>query len=91
MTLKVDVFDVPPPGAGFVTSMSALVLIARSEAGMRTTNCDELRNAVARGDPFHSPTELCTNPEPDTKTSRSGEPAEALDGESDERVGDGLF
>lgn len=82
----------PPPGAGVDTSIVADVpLVVRSAAGISITSCPELRNEVANGVPSHSANELCAKPPPDNRTSRSDDPAEALDGDRDESDGAGLL
>lgn len=89
--VKLTVFEVPPPGAGFVTPTLTVPEAAMSAAGMSATSCDPPINAVATGMPFHSTAEVSTKPEPFTVSSKSAPPEAVRDGESPETPGVGLL
>lgn len=89
--VKVDVPEVPPPGAGVITETSALPEVARSAPGTSAITAEPLRYAVATGTEFQSTVEFGSNPEPFTSTCKSTEPAAALEGASDATEGAGAF
>ena len=49
--VKVDVFELPPPGAGLVTVTAGVPVEAMLAAGMAAVNCVELTKVVAGADP----------------------------------------
>jgi hypothetical protein len=67
-------FDTPPPGAGLVTVMVAVLAAATSAAEIDAVSCDALTNVVARGLPFQFTTEAETNPVPLTVRVNPGLP-----------------
>jgi hypothetical protein len=49
--VKVDAFELPPPGAGLVTFTAGVPVEAMLAAGMAAVNCVELTKVVAGADP----------------------------------------
>ena len=62
VTEKYATLEIPPPGAGFVTVIEAVVAEAVSEAEMLAVTCDSLTSLVGRGLPFQFTTEPETKP-----------------------------
>jgi len=89
LTVKVTVFEVPPPDAGLKTATWAGPPVPMSLAGIEALSCMLLTNVVARLLPFHCNTELEMNPEPFTVSVNAAPPAAALLGESDVMEGCG--
>ena len=52
-TVNESVLDVPPPGAGLVTAITAIVAFARSPVGIVAVKDVLLTKTVVRADPFH--------------------------------------
>jgi hypothetical protein len=63
-TSKYITFEVPPPGAGFVTVTEAVPALVISEAEIAAVICKLLMKVVVRGLPFQFAVELETNPVP---------------------------
>ena len=81
-TAKYTTFDVPPPGAGFVTVIAALAATAMFDAGTTAVSLSMLTNVVARGLPSQLTAAPLTNPEPCTVSVQLGPPGGTLDGAS---------
>ena len=90
LMLKVSPPEVPPPGAGDVTSTGAVPAVATSAA--RTAACSWvlLTKVVARAAPFHSTTEPPTKPLPFTVSANAAAPAFTPVGDSEVTAGSGL-
>ncbi len=58
--VKVDVFELPPPGAGLVTVTAGVPVEAMLAAGMAAVNCVELTKVVAGADPPKLTVEFAT-------------------------------
>jgi hypothetical protein len=78
--LKFSEFDVPPPGAGFVTVTCAVPIVVTSVARMAAVNCVALTNVVALGLPLKLTTEVLTKFEPFSVNVNALEPATTEDG-----------
>ena len=64
LIVKVNPFDVPPPGAGFVTVTVALPAVVRSPAGIVAVNCVALIKLVVRPLPFQNTCDVGTKFDP---------------------------
>jgi hypothetical protein len=80
VTEKYATLEIPPPGAGFVTVIEAVVAEAVSEAEMLAVTCDSLTSLVGRGLPFQFTTEPETKPVPLTVSVNPGPPGTVADG-----------
>ena len=58
--VKVDVFELPPPGAGLVTVTAGVPVEAMLAAGMAAVNCVELTKVVAAANPPKLTIEVAT-------------------------------
>lgn len=91
-TLKYSIFDVPPPGTGFVTVTLAVPAATISAAGTVAMIFDCLTNVVASGDPFQFTVAPGTKPVPFTASVKSEPPGAAASGANGWfRKGTGLF
>ena len=88
--LKCTVFEVPPPGAGFVTVTAGVPVEAIAAAGMAAVNCVELTNIVAGAVPLKLTVVAGTKFVPLIKSVKAVAPAMALFGEIEVIVGVGL-
>jgi hypothetical protein len=89
--VKFTVFEVPPPGAGFVTVTATIPAAAMAAAGMVAVNCVELTNVVVRAIPAKLTTETETKFVPLTVSVKPDAlPATALVGEIVAIVGVGF-
>jgi hypothetical protein len=75
LIVKVNGFDVPPPGPGLTTVMLAVPAVAMSLAGMDAVSCEVLAKVVLRAEPFHLTVESFTKFEPLTDSVTDGPPA----------------
>jgi hypothetical protein len=90
-TVNVTEFDVPPPGAGFVTvTPGVLPGVATSPARITAVNCVALTNVVARAAPPKFTVDVLTKLVPFTVNVNPAEPATILFGESVVTVGTGF-
>jgi hypothetical protein len=62
--MKYSKFEVPPPGAGLVTVIVAVLGVAKLLAGTRAVSTELLTNVVANPPPFQFTVDPDTNPEP---------------------------
>jgi hypothetical protein len=90
-TVNVCAFEMPPPGAGFVTVILNVPAVVRSLAGIVAVNLMLLTNVVVRADPAKLTTDAETKFVPFTVSVRVAAPAVALTGEMLVVVGTGLF
>jgi hypothetical protein len=90
-TVNVCAFEMPPPGAGFVTVILNVPAVVRSLAGIVAVNLMLLTNVVVRADPAKLTTDVETKFVPFTVSVRVAAPAVALTGEMLVVVGTGLF
>jgi hypothetical protein len=88
---KFTAFDVPPPGAGFVTVTVAVLTVAMSAADMAACKLVFETNVVARALPFHCTVEEAMKFVPVTVNTKPASPAKAALGPSDTPVGVGLL
>jgi hypothetical protein len=91
LTVKDEVPDVPPPGAGLVTVTLNEPAAAISAAVMDAVNFVPLTNVVVAAVPLKFTTEDETKLVPFTVRVKAAVPAVALVGESEAMVGTGLF
>lgn len=91
LTGYVQVPEVPPPGAGLLTVMLAVVAAARSLEGTCAVILVALTKTVASGVPFQLTAELTTKFVPVTVKVNAPEPASELTGDSAVIVGTGLL
>ena len=89
--MKVNEFDVPPPGAGLMTVTLAVPAVAMSPAGMAAVSSEVLTKVVLRLEPFHRTVDSFTKFEPWTERVKEELPAVAEDGLSRAIVGSGLL
>jgi hypothetical protein len=87
---KVDVFELPPPGAGLVTVTAGVPVEAMLAAGMAAVNCIELTKVVAGADPPKSTIEAATKFVPLIVSVKAAPPGTAQLGEIAVIVGVGL-
>lgn len=80
--LKNWTFDVPPPGAGFVTVTKAVLGMDIKEAGTVAVSCEAVTTFVARGVPFQFTTDPEAKPVPLTVSVKPAEPGAAVIGTS---------
>jgi len=78
--VKVTAFEVPPPGAGFVTVTVGVPAAATSLAGMAAVSLVALTKVVARGVPLKFTTDVVMKFEPFTVRVNAPEPAVAVAG-----------
>ena len=90
-TVKVSVFDVPPPGVGLNTVTGKGPALATSVARMLAVTWLALTYVVMRALPLKLTTELLMNSDPLTVSVKAPEPAVALEGLSIVIAGTGLF
>jgi hypothetical protein len=83
--------DAPPPGAGFITVISAVAAVDRSVEVSVIFNCVALTEVVTRLLWFHSAVEPWTNPVPLMVTVGGASPAVATEGDMEVILGVGLF
>jgi len=84
-------FEVPPPGAGFVTVTAGVPTVAMSAAKMETISWVELTKVVVLAAPPKLTVDVPTKLVPFTVSVNPDPPATALDGESVVMLGDGLL
>jgi hypothetical protein len=89
--LKLIAFDVPPPGAGFVTVTGGVLTLVMSLARIAALNCVALTNVVTLAAPLKFTTELETKPVPVTINVNAPVLTVVPVGESVAKVGSGLF
>jgi 3,4-dihydroxy-2-butanone 4-phosphate synthase len=89
-TVKVTAFDVPPPGAGFVTVTGGVPAEARSLAKIAAVICVALTNVVVLVVPLKFTTDVFTKLVPFTVNVNAPEPSVALGGDSVVTVGTGF-
>ena len=89
LILKLRSVEVPPPGAGLVTEISAVPTELTSAAVTVTTRLLLLMNCVVFGVPFHWTTELGKKPVPCTVSGKSAAPTETDVGVVEVIVGTG--
>src|SRR5438105_3177153 len=89
MTVKVEVLELPPPGAGLKTVTAAVPGVAISVAEIWAVIWLLFTNIVARSPPFHRTTERTTKFAPFTVSVNPG-PGSALVGDRDVIVGTGI-
>jgi hypothetical protein len=82
--------EVPPPGAGVLTAIAAVLAFAMSVAVIAACNWVELTKVVLLGAPFQRTDELLTNPAPLTVRAKAGPAVIALPGEIEVIVGVGF-
>jgi hypothetical protein len=82
LTGKLTVFDVPPPGAGFVTVTGNVPAVEISLARIAAVICVALTKVVARALPLKFTTDVDTNPVPFTVNVNAAPPVAAFGGES---------
>jgi hypothetical protein len=90
-TSNVAAAEVPPPGAGFCTTIGLAELPVRSAAGSVTFTSVPLTNVVARVVPFQVITDDGSNPDPLISNTVSPDPAKMLVGLILLIIGVGLF
>ena len=81
LTVRVCAFDVPPPGAGFVTVVGNVPAEAISAALIEAVTWVELTNVVVRAEPLKLTTEFETKFVPFTVSVNAATPAVTLVGE----------
>jgi len=91
VTVRVATFDVPPPGAGFVTVTLKVPAVPISEARIAAVTCVPLTTVVVREFPLKFTTAPLTKPVPFTVSVNAAPPAAAVLGESVVIVGAGLL
>ena len=74
MIVKVRLFEVPPPGAGFATVTCAVPGLAMSVAVIAACTWVPRTKVVVRFEPFHFTCEVETNPVPCTVRVKSVPP-----------------
>jgi hypothetical protein len=89
-TVNVIAFDVPPPGAGFVTVTDGVPALATSPAKIETVTCVALTNVVVRAAPPKFTTDVFRKLVPFTVNVNAPEPTIALVVESEVTVGTGF-
>jgi len=82
--------DVPPPGAGFTTSINSVPGTARAAAGIVAVTWVALTNVVVALLPLNWTVQVLTKPVPVTVRMRSGLPAGIEDGERRVITGSGF-
>ena len=87
LTVNINAFEVPPPGAGLNTVTCGVPAAAISAAVIAACNCVVPTKTVVRADPFHFTTAPETNPDPFTISENAAPPATAVDGPSEVIVG----
>jgi hypothetical protein len=90
-TVKVTLFEMPPPGAGFCTVTAGVPAVAISEARMEAVSWVALTKVVVFANPPKLTTAAETKFVPFTVRVNAGPPAVALGGESVVIVGTGLL
>ena len=90
LILKFTAFDMPPPGAGFVTVIAGVPAVATSVAKIAAVNCVALMNVVTRALPAKFTTDVFTKFVPVTVNVNAAEPAVTPVGESEVIVGTGF-
>ena len=90
VTVKFIEFEVPPPGAGFVTVTANVPVEAMLAAGMAAVNCEEFTNVVTGAEPPKLTFEAATKFVPLIVSVKAAPPATALFGEIAVIVGAGL-
>jgi hypothetical protein len=88
--VKVNAFELPPPGAGLVTVTAGMPVEARLDAGMAAVNCVELTKVVAGANPPKLTIEAATKFAPLIVSVKAAPPATVLFGEIVVIVGVGL-
>lgn len=78
--VNVTAFDVPPPGAGFVTVTAGVPAVATSLAEIGAVNCVALTNVVVFVLPLNFTIEVLTKFEPLTVSVNAVDPAAIVDG-----------
>src|SRR5574337_1680941 len=82
-TVKVSVFEGPPPGSGFTTATSISAGTAMSADGIVIRNWLSLSKMAERRSPFHDilePVVPPTKPDPRMVNSNAGPPAATAEG-----------
>lgn len=90
LIVKVAEFDVPPPGAGFVTVTDTEPLVAMAAAGIAAVSWFALTTVVVSAAPAKSTTEPLPKLLPLTVRVKAVEPAVALEGCSEVITGTGF-
>lgn len=90
-TVNVEIPEVPPPGARFVTVTLSVPAAAMSAAAIEAVICVALTKVVVLAAPLKFTTDVETNPVPFTVSVNAAPPFVPLVGESDVIVGMGLF
>lgn len=90
-TVKVTLFEVPPPGAGFCTVTAGVPAVAISDVRMEAVSWVALTKVVVFANPPKLTTAAETKLVPLTVRVNAGPPAVALGGESVVIVGKGLL
>ena len=90
-TGKVEVPEVPPPGAGLVTVTLSDPVLVMSEAGTAAVIWLALTKVAVSDVPFHLTTDPLTKPLPLTVNVKAVPPTIALVGENETMVGPGLL
>jgi hypothetical protein len=90
LIVKVNPFDVPPPGVGLTTVTDAFPAVAMLLAATEAVNFVPLTYVVVSPVPFHCIVEVETKFVPVTVKVNAAPPAVALEGESLLSVGTGL-
>lgn len=88
--VNVTAFDVPPPGAGFVTVTAGVPLLVTSLAGIAAVSCVELTNVVVLAFPLKFTVDPFIKLEPFTVSVNAPDPAATLAGCSVVTAGTGL-
>jgi 3D (Asp-Asp-Asp) domain-containing protein len=91
VTLKLTEFDVPPPGAGFVTVIGGVPTVVTSAAKIAAVTCVAFTKVVTLALPLKFTVEVETKLAPFTVNVNAPEPAATLVGESVVTVGTTLF
>jgi len=90
ITVKVWLFEVPPPGAGFTTATGNVPVAATSSAGITAVSWVDEAKVVVAATPLKSTTEFETKFVPRTVSVRSGPPARVEVGLIEDNVGTGF-
>jgi hypothetical protein len=77
---KYTIFDVPPPGLGFITATDAVLGVATSHLWIFADNVVLLTNVVKRRSPFHVTTEWRAKPVPVTVSVNPSPPGVIVSG-----------
>jgi hypothetical protein len=91
LTVKMRLFDLPPPGVGFTTVTDAFLAVATWLAGTKAVNFVPFTYVVVSPVPFQFTVDPETKFVPVTVRVNAAPPAVALEGESEARIGAGLL